>query len=62
MSAFDPKRTFVVGDAPCRLPELYVTFGDRLNVLPPIDLGAWISEIGMRMHRSRSSLGNPSVV
>jgi len=62
MSTSDRKRTLVGVIPPRRLPELYVTFGDRLNVLPLIDLGAWISAIGMRMHRPRSSLGNPSVV
>jgi hypothetical protein len=44
MSAFDPKRTFV-GDTLCHLPALYVTLGDRLNVLPQIDLSVAFCQV-----------------
>ena len=44
MSAFDPKRTFV-GDVPCHLSALYVTLGDRRNVLAIIDFGVVIAGI-----------------
>jgi len=45
MSAFDPKRTFV-GVVPCHLSALYVTLGDRRNVLAIIDLSVVIAGIG----------------